>query len=109
MPEEFLDGKSILVTTAKMLFNGMTKFGISPRSTTISTVILDDAHACLDVIRECFVMRFNSGTQAYADLISYLPMLLQTKEAAHSTKYDPKKVRPFSLCPIGSGTTSILK
>ena len=35
LPEEFLNGKSILVTSVQKLFNGLTKFGLGPKSLNI--------------------------------------------------------------------------
>jgi replicative superfamily II helicase len=69
LPEDFSDGKAILVTHVHMLFNGLTKFKIGPRSAQVSSIVLDDAHACLDSIRQCFTVSLPQESQPYSDLL----------------------------------------
>ena len=52
LPLEFLDGKAILITSIQKLFNGLTKFRIGPQSIPVSTILMDDAHACIEAIRD---------------------------------------------------------
>lgn len=52
LPDDFLAGKSILVTSVQKLFNGLTKFGLHRQSIEIDTILMDDAHACSDRIRD---------------------------------------------------------
>jgi len=52
LPSEFFESKAILVTTVQKLFNGLTKFKLGARSIAVSSIVLDDAHACIDAIRE---------------------------------------------------------
>ena len=52
LPHEFLNSSCILVTSAQKLFNGLTKFGLNKASIDVDTVLMDDAHACADRIRE---------------------------------------------------------
>lgn len=56
IPNEFSSGNRILVTHAQKLFNGKTIFGLANSFEKIGTIILDDAHACLDSIREAFIV-----------------------------------------------------
>jgi replicative superfamily II helicase len=69
LPDEFLDSKAILVTTAEKLFNGRTKFELRPRSIDVSTIIVDDSHACIDKIRKQFVIDLPNNHKAYAALL----------------------------------------
>lgn len=59
IPGEFYDGKMILVTHAQKLFNGKTIFGIGNHFEKAGCIILDDAHACIDAIRESFMISIN--------------------------------------------------
>jgi replicative superfamily II helicase len=65
LPDEFLNSKCILVTSVQKLFNGRTKFGINKDSTTIGTLLMDDAHACSDTIREQCRIRIPKDDAAY--------------------------------------------
>lgn len=67
-PQEFLDGQSILVTTVQKLFNGRTKFRIGQYSQSVSAIVMDDAHACADAIRNSLRIRIEKNSQAYVDL-----------------------------------------
>jgi replicative superfamily II helicase len=68
LPAEFLDGKVILVTTVQKLFNGRTRFGLGAESIKIGTLVIDDAHACVDAIRDAFTITVESDQFAYAAL-----------------------------------------
>lgn len=70
LPEEFLDGESILITSVHKLFNGLTKFKMGPHSTPISTILMDDCHACIDSIRDCFSIRLSQSHPAYTRILS---------------------------------------
>lgn len=56
LPNDFLAGNRILVTHVQKMFNGRSLFGTGNLSEKVGAVILDDAHACLDAIREAFVI-----------------------------------------------------
>lgn len=68
IPEEFSDGKRILVTSVQKLFNGLTKFGLHRKSLDVSTLLMDDAHACSDTIREQCRIRLPHDDPAYMAL-----------------------------------------
>jgi replicative superfamily II helicase len=68
LPDDFSNGKTILVTSVQKLFNGMTKFGLHRQSVPIETLLMDDAHACADSIREQCRLRIPSDEPAYGAL-----------------------------------------
>ena len=45
LPDEFIEGRAILVTVVHKLFNGLTKFGLGTKSLPVGSVCIDDAHA----------------------------------------------------------------
>lgn len=51
VPDEFVCGEKILITHAYKVFNGKSIFGIDNNFINVGTVILDDSHACIDVIK----------------------------------------------------------
>lgn len=66
LPEDFHNGKAILVTSVQKLFNGLTKFGINRDSIDVGTLLMDDAHACSDSIREQCRIRIPREDAAYS-------------------------------------------
>lgn len=68
LPEDFLSGDKILVTSVQKLFNGLTRFGLNKQSIKINTLLMDDAHACADAIRDACRIRIQNNEQAYSRL-----------------------------------------
>jgi len=68
LPDTFLDSKTILVTSVQKLFNGLTQFGLENNSVNVGTILLDDAHACADRIREACAIKIPSDEEAYSSL-----------------------------------------
>lgn len=70
LPDDFLSGDKILVTSVQKLFNGLTKFGLNHKSIAIGTFLMDDAHACADTIREACRIRIPHEDAAYNALLT---------------------------------------
>lgn len=70
LPDDFIDGKSILITNIMKIFNGETKFGLGTKSIPVSTLLMDDAHACIDDIRDSCKITLKKEQQAYLDLLT---------------------------------------
>ena len=68
LPEAFQNSEQILVTSVQKLFNGLTKFGLDRSSLSVGTLLMDDAHACADAIRDACKIRIDSTEQAYNQL-----------------------------------------
>ena len=51
-PNEYTEGKSILVTHVQKVFNGRSIFGLKNNSQKAYSVIIDDSHACIDSIKD---------------------------------------------------------
>jgi replicative superfamily II helicase len=68
LPDEFMSGNKILVASVQKLFNGLTRFGLNRQSVAIETLLMDDAHACADTIREQCRIRIPSTDPAYGAL-----------------------------------------
>lgn len=63
LPIEFISGNRILVTHVQKMFNGKTIFGVRNSSEKIGAIVFDDAHACLDAIRDAFVISVNRSKE----------------------------------------------
>lgn len=68
LPEEFQASRSIYVTSVQKLFNGLTKFGLNNQSIRVDTILMDDAHACSDIIRSQCRIHIPSVEPAYSAL-----------------------------------------
>lgn len=56
-PQAFLNSDAILVTNCNKLFNGKSVFGVlgsGKEPIQLGAIVIDDAHKCLEVIREAF-------------------------------------------------------
>lgn len=70
LPEEFIDGKVILITSIHMLFNGLTKFKLGPQSLPVSTILMDDSHACIDAIKQQCTIQLTKHHPAYQEILT---------------------------------------
>lgn len=60
LPLKFLNSEAILVATCQKMFNGRSVFGVigSDRDTIkIGSLVMDDSHTCLDIIRDTFSIK----------------------------------------------------
>lgn len=70
LPQSFLDGREILVTSVQKLFNGLTRFGLDNASVMLGTLLMDDAHACSDRIRQSSTITLKHDHGAYSELLA---------------------------------------
>jgi len=89
IPDEFTDSKAILITTVQKLFNGESKFKIGAKSKKVSAIILDDAHACIEVIKDAFKITLPATSHAYQEIFELFSNDIQNQGAG--TFYDIKK------------------
>lgn len=98
LPEEFLNSTSILVTSVQKLFNGLTKFGLNRQSAEIDTVLMDDAHACADRIREACCIRIPATEPAYDALKTLFAADLE--QQGSGTYADIENKKRDALLPV---------
>jgi len=68
IPNDFLEGKKILITHIQKVFNGKSIFGVGNTFTEVGTIILDDSHACIDAIRNSFSIKISKGHDLYNEI-----------------------------------------
>lgn len=100
LPSEFLDGKSMLITSVQKLFNGITKFGLGPKSIPVGALLMDDAHACIDAVRDACVLKIAKSEAPYAELLDLFADDLQhqgmgTYSDIRNHKYDAMLPVPY--------------
>lgn len=66
LPNDFIDGKKLLITYVQKVFNGKSIFGLNNNSIEVGSVILDDSHACIDSIKEAFTISFTRGHEIHS-------------------------------------------
>ncbi|MEY2561159.1 MAG: hypothetical protein QOG51_1574 [Verrucomicrobiota bacterium] len=98
LPDEFLDGRSIFVTSVQKLFNGLTKFKLGNRSIPVETVLIDDCHACIDSIRDAFSIKFDRADGAYEQFLTLVGPSLESQGAG--TFADIKNKSTDSFLPV---------
>ena len=96
--DDFLNSDSILVTSVQKLFNGKTKFGLRGKSIEVDTVLMDDAHACSDRIREACRIRIPNEEPAYSALKSLFAVDLEQQGAG--TYADIENNKREALLPV---------
>lgn len=60
LPREFKNGDAILVTNCYKLFNGKSVFGVEGTGreiVNVGAIVIDDAHRCLEIIRDQFSIK----------------------------------------------------
>lgn len=98
LPDEFTAGKRLLITSVQKLFNGLTKFGLGPKSLSVSTILMDDAHACVDALRDACAIRLLRDEQPYADLLELFQDELEAQGAG--TLADIRNKQYGALLPV---------
>lgn len=80
---KFLSGKSILVAVVHKLFNGKSVFGVGVgnKRTDIGSLVIDDAHACLQIAKQQFSISIPNTEKAYSQLLD-----LFTEDLDHISK-----------------------
>ena len=79
LPESFSNSKSILITSIQKLFNGLTKFGLGPKSHAVGALVMDDAHACIDSIKDQLSISLPKSVGAYSEVVSLFDAALRNQ------------------------------
>lgn len=94
-PLQFLNSEAILIANCKKLFNGKSVFGVTgsgKEPISLGSIVMDDAHKCLDIIRESFSIRVNreisdrEKNPIYGELISLFEESLKRQASGTFTE-----------------------
>lgn len=102
LPLNFLDGKNILITSVQKLFNGLTKFGLNNKSLKIGTLVMDDAHACIEAIRSSFIIKLKSNENAYNEILQLFGQELESQGMGTFADIKRKEYDSFLHVPYWS-------
>lgn len=98
LPNEFIDGKKILICHVQKVFNGKTVFGLGNDYIAVENVILDDSHACIDAIRGTFTIDVKRDHRAYQEILELFRDALP--EQGEGTFFEIKNGEYESFLPI---------
>ena len=99
---KFRRGKEILVCNIHKLVNGKSVFGINQQKIEIGTIIIDDAHACIDTVESQYTIKISSNSEMYKHILQiFLPSI---KEQSESKAIELEQSQPntISLVPFWS-------
>lgn len=98
LPDDFVNGKKILITQAYKVFNGLSKFGIEGHSLDVEAIVLDDSHTCIDTIKSSFTIKVDNEHPLYKKIMSIFEEDL--KEQGEGTFLDIQSGEYESILPI---------
>lgn len=102
LPNNFLESKRILVTSVQKLFNGLTKFNLNNQSLEIGSLVMDDAHACIDAIRSSFIIKIKSNENAYNEILQLFSQELENQGVGTFADIKEKEYDSFLYVPYWS-------
>jgi hypothetical protein len=95
---DFISGRSILVTNVHKLFNGRSVFGVGEKKIPIGSIVVDDAHACLNVVNDQFAINAKADSPVYSALLALFDEDLKAQSASAFMDVeagDPSVVMPL--------------
>jgi hypothetical protein len=99
LPQDFLDGRSILITHVQLLFNGFSKFKLKQRSLEVDSIVLDDSHACIDTIQEAFTIKIKREEDLYRDILELFESDLEGQGQAATEEIRQEEFEAFLPVP----------
>lgn len=109
---DFLSGSSILVVNIDKLINGKSVFGVGTTKITIGSLVVDDAHACLDAIADQFSIDLPRCHPAHARLLALFEEDLKTYSSVGWVEIeaeDPQGLMQVPFWAWQSKTEQVLK
>lgn len=98
IPNDFLNGKRILITYVQKVFNGLSIFGTGNQSVHVGCIILDDSHACIDSMNGSCTIQILFDTPAYQQILELFEQ--DIRDQGVGTFHDIVDKRSNELMPI---------
>lgn len=98
IPNDFLNGKRVLITYVQKVFNGLSIFGTGNQSTQVGCIILDDSHACIDSMNGSCTIQILHDTPAYQQILELVQQDL--RDQGVGTFHDIINKNSNELIPI---------
>ncbi len=98
----FLSGKAILVINIYKLINGKSVFGVGDEGIKLSigSLLIDDAHACLDTIEKQFTLVISNDNVAYNEIFNNFRESLSKQCKAKITEIESGEPSAYMQVPF---------
>ncbi|WP_071191810.1 DEAD/DEAH box helicase family protein [Trichormus sp. NMC-1] len=105
----FRSGKAILVVNIYKLVNGKSVFGVGDEGIKISigSIIIDDAHACLDTVEDQFMLTIDSRNTAYKEIYRCFKESLRDQCLVKESEINNRERDVFMQVPFWSWQSKI--
>jgi|JFJP01.1.fsa_nt_gi Superfamily II helicase len=105
----FLSGKAILVVNIYKLVNGKSVFGVGDegRKIEIGSILIDDAHACLDTVEDQFMLKIDSQNNAYQEIYSCFKESLHNQCDTKASEIENRDLDAYMQVPFWSWQSKI--
>lgn len=96
----FRSGKEILICNIFKLVNGKSKFGVGEKSIDIGTIVIDDAHACLETIESQFKINIPNSNSIYKTLLNIFLPSIKEQSQTKGTELENSQPNTIALVPF---------
>ncbi|NEP80012.1 MAG: DEAD/DEAH box helicase family protein, partial [Okeania sp. SIO3B3] len=105
----FLSGKAILVINIFKLVNGMSAFGVGDEGIEIGigSLIIDDAHACLETVEDQFLLTIDSKHEAYQEIYSCFKESLHSQCETKALEIENRDLDAYMQVPFWSWQSKV--
>ncbi|HLP91930.1 MAG TPA: DEAD/DEAH box helicase family protein [Nostocaceae cyanobacterium] len=105
----FLSGKAILVINIFTLVNGFSAFGVGDEGIKIDigSIIIDDAHACLETVEDQFMLTIDSRIPAYKEIYQCFKQSLQQQCDTKEMEIDNGEPNAYMQVPFWAWQSKI--
>lgn len=102
-------GKDILVTSIKVLLNGLSKFGVRPEppQIPIGSLVIDDAHACVAAAEEQFTLTLPWDHAVYKALFDLFKPDLEMQSATRTMSVQSHEPHQHMVIPFWAWRTRL--
>lgn len=102
---KFQTSKEILICNIYQLFNGQSKFGVNKQEIEIGSIIIDDAHACIDVLNKQFSITIDykeENKKLYNAVFKLFIDDIKEQSKSLATKLERSEPNTLALVPFWS-------
>ncbi len=105
----FLSGKAILVVNIYKLVNGKSVFGVGDEGIKISigSIIIDDAHACLDTVEDQFMLTIDIRNSIYKEIYRCFQESLRDQCLVKESEIDNREPDAYMQVPFWTWQSKI--
>lgn len=106
----FQSGKSILVINIYKLVNGLSVFGVGDegKKIDIGSIVVDDAHACLDTIEDQFTLKIERSDVIYDEIYNCFKDALLSQCQAKAIEIENRDLDAYMAVPFWNWQDKIL-